>query len=220
MERIEALVQELDLFDGIREEELSSMLRCLGGTVRRFPKGSFIFLEGEDVDCVGVVAEGAVEMIKEDVWGEKTILLDMGRGEVFGESFVCVPGGGSIVSFQAAQESVVLLLGFRKVLHTCSSACVFHQRLVENMVRLLARKNVLLMEKMEILAKKTMRERILCWLSQQVQREGSRRFASRLGRVALADYLCVDRSALTRELSRMRDEGLLDYDRNTFELLS
>ena len=120
-------------------------------------------------------------------------------------------GGSSILA--------VLLLSFRRVLCTCSRSCRFHHRLVENMVGLIAAKNVQLMEKLEITSKKSIRERVLTWCSQQAQRSGSPRFTSELGRVELADYLCVDRSALTRELSWMKGEGLLDYERNSFRLI-
>lgn len=208
----------MDLFGKIQEQEINSVLSCLGAMARQYKKGEFIFLEGEYLDCIGAVMRGTVQMIKEDVWGQKSILLTMERGAVFGESFVCGDRKGSTVSFLAAADCRILLMNFHKVMKTCSAACVYHQRLVENMVILLARRNVQLMDKMEIISKKTIRGRILTWMSQQVQEQGSRRFVSPLGRLELADYLCVDRSALTRELGKMQEEGLLDYDKNLFEL--
>lgn len=208
----------MDLFGKIREQEICSVLNCLGAAAREYKKGEFIFLEGAYLDCIGAVMRGSVQMIKEDVWGQKSILLTLERGEVFGESFVCGDRKGTTVSFLAASDCRILLMNFHRVMKTCSAACVYHQRLVENMVTLLARKNVQLMDKMEIISKKSIRGRILTWMSQQVQEQGDRRFISPLGRLELADYLCVDRSALTRELGRMQEEGLLDYDKNLFEL--
>jgi CRP-like cAMP-binding protein len=157
-------------------------------------------------------------MVKEDVWSEKTILVTMTSGEIFGESFVCGEYSSSHVSFQAATDCKILCLSFHRVLCSCSKSCVFHHKLIENMVTLIARKNVKLMDKMEILSKKSIRERILTWLSQQVQINQSDKFESQMGRIELADYLCVDRSALTRELSRMKAGGLLDYYKNTFSM--
>lgn len=206
------------LFGNITEPDLFAMLNCLGAAVREYQKSEFVFLEGAKLKQIGVVIEGAVHMVKEDVWGEKTILAVMTPGEIFGESFVCGEYDSSTVSFQAASDCKILCLSFHQALCVCSKACAYHNRLVENMVTLIAHKNVKLMEKMEILSKKSIRDRILTWLSQQVQFYGSETFLSPLGRLDLADYLCVDRSALTRELSRMKSDGLLDYDKNTFVL--
>lgn len=206
------------LFDNIEEADLSTMLSCLGAAVRDYKKSEFVFLEGAELKQIGVVIEGAVHMVKEDVWGEKTILAVMGPGEIFGESFVCGDYDSSTVSFQASCDCKILCLSFHRVLCVCGNACTYHNRLVENMVTLIAHKNVKLMEKMAILSKKSIRERILTWLSLQVQFYGSETFRSPLGRLNLADYLCVDRSALTRELTRMKTDGLLDYNKNTFVL--
>lgn len=206
------------LFENIQETELSSMLNCIGTVVRSFQKSEFIFIEGSELKQIGVVIEGSVHMVKEDVWGEKTILATMTSGEIFGESFVCGEYSSSSVSFQAANNCKILCMPFHRVLCTCNKACVYHHKLIENMVTLIAQKNVKLMNKMEILSKKFIRERILTWLSQQVQINCSEKFESSLGRIELADYLCVDRSALTRELSRMKTDGLLDYDKNTFSM--
>ena len=211
-------IQTSPLFENIQESDLSAMLNCLGAAVREYKKSEFVFLEGAELKQIGVVIEGSVYMVKEDVWGEKTILAVMTPGEIFGESFVCGDYDSSTVSFQASADCKILCLSFHRAVCVCSEACAYHNRLVENMVTLIARKNVKLMEKMAVLSKKSIRDRILTWLSQQVQLHGSETFRSPLGRLDLADYLCVDRSALTRELSRMKSEGLLDYDKNTFVL--
>lgn len=211
---------DFQLFDNISAEEQASMLQCLGAVSRDYQKNEFIFLEGDQLDCIGVVVRGIVRMVKEDVWGQKSILLALGPGELFGESFACGAQAGSIVSFQAAAPCSILLLNFRRVLRTCTTSCIFHHRLIENMVSLLARKNVQLMEKMEIVSKKTLRERVFVWMSQQAQKQGAKKFQSPMGRLELAEYLCVDRSALTRELNRMEQDGILHYDKNVFELLS
>lgn len=211
-------IKDSRLFENISEAELSSMLNCLRAVTKTFQKSEFIFIEGSELKQIGVVIEGTVHMVKEDVWGEKTILATMTNGEIFGESFVCGEFSSSSVSFQAATDCKILCLSFHHVLSACSKSCVYHHKLIENMVTLIAQKNVKLMEKMEILSKKSIRERILTWLSQQSQINGNEKFESPLGRIELADYLCVDRSALTRELSRMKTDGLLDYNKNTFSM--
>ena len=211
-------IKNSHLFENIKEDELFSVLNCIGATVRSFQKSEFIFIEGSELKQVGVVISGTVHMVKEDIWGSKNILLAITKGEIFGESFVCGEYSSSSVSFQAADSCKILCLPFHRVLCACNKSCVYHHKLIENMVTLIARKNVELMNKMEILSKKSIRERVLTWLSQQIQIKCSERFESSMGRMELADYLCVDRSALTRELSKMRDEGLIYYNKNTFSM--
>lgn len=211
-------LQTIRLFEGIEGPDIPHMLECIGGAERSYAKGEFIFMEGDELQRIGVVISGTVQMIKEDAWGDKMILEMLSTGDIFGESFVCNDQSTSTVSFLATSNCHILFLPFRRLLTVCNMACKFHQRLIENMVVMIAIKNVQMMNKMEILSKKTMRDRILLWLSQQTQGKETAQFTSSLGRVELAEYLCVDRSALTRELNHMKQDGLLDYDRNTFEL--
>ena len=218
---MEAAVKNIrsPLFDGIGTEDMEGMLGCIGYHVRRFQKGEIIAFEAETINHVGVVMEGAVDMIKEDVWGNRTMLLRSYKEDIFGETFACGEDSLSVVTFVAAQDCKVLFLSFCRVMHTCTHACVFHQTLIENMVRIIARKNRELMRKVEVVSKKTLREKILAYLSIQSQSQGSNRFEVPLGRVEWAEYLCADRSALTRELAKMKDDGLIDYHRNSFEIL-
>ena len=207
------------LFLGIRPEDMEGMLGCIGYYVREYQKGEIISFEAETIHHVGVVLSGSVDMIKEDVWGNRTMLLRSYTEDVFGETFACGEDSMSVVTFVAAEDSKVMFLSFCRVMHTCSHACVFHQTLVENMVRLIARKNRELMRKVEVVSKKTLREKILAYLSIQAQSQGKKQFEIPLGRLEWAEYLCADRSALTRELAKMKEEGLIEFQRNTFEIL-
>ena len=207
------------LFDGIAPQDMDGMLGCIGYHIRTYQKGEIISLEEENIEHVGVVLEGAVDMIKEDLWGNRTMLVRTYPEDVFGETFACGAESLSVVSFQAAQNTKVLFLSFCRVMHTCTHACIFHQTLIENMVRLIARKNRELMRKVEVVSKKTLREKILAYLSIQAQTQGKNTFDIPLGRVEWAEYLCADRSALTRELAKMKEEGLIDYQKNTFKIL-
>ena len=207
------------LFAGIDTRDMEGMLGCIGYHIRQFEKGQIIAFEEDTINHVGVVLSGAVDMIKEDIWGNRTMLVRTYPEDIFGETFACGAESSSLVSFVAAQDSKVLFLSFCRVMHTCTHACQFHQTLIENMVRLIARKNRELMRKVEVVSKKTLREKILAYLSIQAQTQGAKRFEIPLGRVEWAEYLCADRSALTRELAKMKDEGLIDYHRNSFEIL-
>ena len=207
------------LFAGIRPEDMEGMLGCIGYHVREYQKGEIISFEEENINHVGVVLSGAVDMLKEDVWGNRTMLVRSYTQDIFGETFACGEDSLSVVTFAAAEVSKVMFLSFCRVMHTCTHACVFHQTLIENMVRLIARKNRELMRKVEVVSKKTLREKILAYLSIQAQSHGEKCFEIPLGRVEWAEYLCADRSALTRELAKMKDEGLIDYHRNWFQIL-
>ena len=207
------------LFAGIEEGDLLSMLGCTGYYTATYRKGQIITLEQEEVRHIGVVLSGAVDMVLEDLWGGKTLLVRLKETEMFGETFACSEDNRAMATFVAAEDAEVVFIPFYKIMHTCSMACPFHHRLVENMVRIIADKNRELLRKVDVVSKKTLREKILAYLSIQAQIQQSRYLELPLGRVELAEYLCADRSALTRELVSMRADGLIDFHKNTFKIL-
>ena len=207
------------LFDGIRPEDRKLMLGCIGYHIGTFRKGDIVAFDAENIRHLGIVLCGAVDMVKEDLWGNSTLLVRTRRGEVFGETFACGSDSLSTVTFLVSEDAQILFLPFDRVMHSCSMACQFHHRLVMNTVRIIANKNRDLMRKVEVVSKRSIREKLLAYLSIQAQALGSRYFEIPLGRVELAEYLCVDRSALTRELAKMKEEGLIDFDRNCFRML-
>ncbi|MDO4280892.1 MAG: Crp/Fnr family transcriptional regulator [Peptococcaceae bacterium] len=212
-------LKTLPIFYGIDEQDLPTMLHCLGSFERTYQKNEMIFLENDDIRNVGILLSGKVHMVKEDAHGHSTLLVSMSRGELFGESFACGTMTDSKVCFIAAEPCHILFLPFHKVLHTCRLTCNFHHRLIENMVTLISEKNVQLMVKMDIISRKNLQEKILAYLYTQAPNPPHQPFTIPLGRIALADYLCADRSALTRALAQMKKEGLIDYEKNTFRLL-
>lgn len=207
------------MFDGIQPEERKAMLGCIGYHIGRFRRGDIVAFEAENIQHIGIVLSGAVDMIKEDLWGNKTMLVRSRRNEIFGETFACGSDNLSVVTFLVSEDADVLFLPFNRVMHSCTMACQFHHRLIENMVHIIADKNRDLMRKVEVVSKRTIREKLLAYLSIQAQIQESRYFEIPLGRIELAEYLCVDRSALTRELTKMKEDGLIDYDRNCFRML-
>ena len=207
------------LFDGISAQERGAMLGCIGYHIGTFKKGGIVALEGENLRHIGIVLSGSVDMVKEDLWGNRTMLLRFRKDEIFGETFACGEDNLSVVTFLVSEDAKILFLPFDRVMHSCTMACRFHHQLIENMVHIIANKNRDLMRKVEVVSKKTLREKILAYLSLQAQLHESRYFEIPLGRVELAAYLCADRSALTRELANMKAEGLIDYDKNMFRIL-
>jgi len=207
------------LFDGIESHDRKAMLSCTGYHISTFRRGDIVAFEEENIKHVGIVLSGAVDMVKEDLWGNRTMLVRTRKGDVFGETFACGSDNLSVVTFTVSEDATILFMPFDRVMHNCTMACQFHLKLIENMVRVIANKNRDLMRKVEVVSKRTIREKLLAYLSIQSQVQQSRYFEIPLGRVELAEYLCVDRSALTRELAKMKDDGLIDYDRNNFRML-
>ena len=215
------IIKEINspLFNGIAPDERVTMLGCIGYHIGTFKKGEIVAFEEEHIKRIGIVLSGAVDMIKEDLWGNKTMLVRIRKDELFGETFACGEDNISVVTFLVSEDAEILFLPFDRVMHSCTMACMFHHRLIENMVKIIANKNRDLLRKLEIISKRNLREKILAYLSIHAQTQNSRYFEIPLGRVELAEYLCADRSALTRELSKMKDDGLIDYDKNCFKIL-
>lgn len=207
------------LFDGIKPSDRKPMLHCIGYHVGTYSKGEIIAFEGENLKHIGIVLSGSVDMVKEDLWGNRTMLLRMKKNEVFGETFACGDHGNSTVTFVASQTAEILFLPFCRVTRCCTNSCEFHHRLSDNLVGIMANKNRELMRKVEVVTKRTTREKLLAYLSIQGQLQGSSTVDLPLSRVELAEYLCVDRSAMTRELMKMQQDGLIAYEKNRFKLL-
>lgn len=213
------VLKSCPLFRGIEERDLSSMLDCLQARVKTYPKGRAVLTLGSPATVTGVVLKGAVHVCRVDAEGNRTVLAALGPGDLFGEAYACAGTISLPVSVWAERESTVLLLGISKVMTVCSSACAFHQILVKNLMCVLAEKNIFLTGKMEHLAKRTLREKLLSYLGEQAALQEGGSFTVPFDRQGLADYLCTDRSALSRELGRLREEGILDCNKNRFRLL-
>lgn len=212
------LLQQVPLFHGIQPEAFGSLFACVGAKRENYNRGAFISLDGDSAKSIGIMLSGRAQIIKEDVFGNRTILSEVAPGGVFGESFACGGHFALTVSVQAMQSCAVLFMPFDRVMTICPSACSFHNTLVRNMVTMIARKNTKLLERLDVATKHTLREKALTYLSQLAQAQACATVTSPLGRVDLADYLGVDRSALTRELNRMRDDGLIEFAKNTYTL--
>ncbi len=204
------------LFNQIAEIELETMLTCLSVQEKTFPKNTFIFTTEDKVSTVGIVLTGSVHIIKEDFWGNRTIIAKIEAGDIFAETFSCAQVKRLPISVMAAEKSEIMFIDYKKIISTCSSACIFHTRLIQNMLTIIANKNIMLTQKIEYMSKRTTREKLLSYLSAQAQMANSNSFAIPFNRQELADYLSVDRSAMSNELCKLRDEGILLFERNHF----
>ncbi len=206
------------LFQGMTEEEVEKALGCLAPERKSYAKGAHIFTRGESITSVALVLEGRVHIQKEDYWGNLSILSEISEGEVFGEVYACLRNENMLNNAVAVKDSQILLINIQKILTVCSSACAFHSRLIQNLFTVMAFKNKMLAQKLEHMSQRTTREKLRSYLSEQSMKSGSSSFYIPFNRQQLADFLSVDRSAMSNELCKMREEGILTFDRNYFEL--
>ena len=207
------------LFQGLSPDVLPDLLAGLGAGTRFYPRGEAVLRTGDRTGRLGLVLSGGVNIESVDVWGSRSILGHVGPGQVFAETYACLPGEPLMVDAVAAQRTEVLFLNTARLLRTCPSACAHHAALIRNLLAVTSQKNLALSRRIFHTSPKTIRGRLLSYLSAQALRENSRSFAIPFDRQQLADYLGVDRSALSAELGRMRAEGLIRFRKNEFELL-
>lgn len=219
MKQYLAVLQKCGLFSGIADEQLLTMLSCLGAVLRTYEKNQSILSEGDAPDRIGVVLTGAVQIVRADYYGNRSILTELLPGQMFGEAFACADVKEIPVDVTATENSEVLLIDAKRILHMCSNACGFHNRLIYNLMKLVATKNLIFNQKLEIISKRSTREKLMSYLMMQAKQHESNSFTVLFDRQELADYLEVDRSGLSSEISKLRREGVLECKKNRFTLL-
>ena len=218
MEQYFDLLLKNPLFSGIQKEDLRSLLGCLSARVTSFSKGTPVFLEGDPAGAIGFVLEGAVEIVHDDFYGNRSLLTVAEAGELFGEAYACSAIEAMPVSAYASRDTKLLWLECRKMLTVCSNACGFHGMLIQNLLQVVARKNLLLGQKIRVMSQKTTRDKLMLYLLEQAKQKGSSEFTIPLSRQALADYLGVERSAMSAELGKLRNQGVLESKGSWFLL--
>ena len=211
------ILTECALFRGLRRAQIREMLPCLSARQARFRRGQFLLRTGDRASSAGIILSGEAEVLQEDFWGNRNLLAAVGPGELFAEAFACAHAV-SPVSVQCTTDGSVLYLNVRAVFSPCEKACAQHKTLSQNLIRVLAEKNMQLNEKAGFLSQRTTREKLLAYLSAQARRAGSASFRIPFDRQQLADFLSVNRSAMSAELSNMQRDGLLRTDRSCFTL--
>lgn len=206
-------------FAELDDSEILSVLHCISASVITREKHSYIFRAGDSTEVIGLVLSGSALIIQEDIWGHRNILSRCNPGDFFGEPYAAKPGARLNISVVANEDSEILLLNVRRLLSSCSSACSHHQKLIRNLVSVLANKTLILNDKITHISQRTTREKLLSYLSAESQRQSSVSFDIPYDRQQLADFLCVERAAMSVELSKLQKEGFLKTTRNHFELL-
>jgi len=212
------ILKNTELFQNMTGEEITSILKCLNSKTKIYQKDEFIFLAGESKPAVGIIIYGRAQVIKENMQGDRLILRKLGVGDMFGETYAGMDIDVVPVSVSALEETKIVLFELKYILNTCKSACAFHQTLILNLMKNIAKKSAMLNEQMSYLSHKTIRGRLEAFFFEQADKNGSYSFSIPFNRRELAEYLCMDRSAMIRELQKMKTEGALSFNKNTFRV--
>ena len=218
MEKYLQILRQCPLFAEIAPEDLPAMLVCLGGRIVSYNEGNTIFAEGDPVCEIGILLSGAAQVQQTDYFGNRSILALLGPGELFGESFACAAAEHFPLDVVALERTEVLFIPMDKLASPCEKACAFHQQIIYNLMRILAQKNLAFQQKVQITGKRSTRDKLLTYLQLCAKRAGSNSFEIPYDRQALADYLGVERSGLSAEISKLRAEGCLASHKRHFEL--
>ncbi len=217
MEEYISVLSTSRLFAGLSEDEIRAMTLCLGARIRRYKKGSFVLHSGDKTAGIMILVEGRLLIQRDDYWGKRSIVSAVEPGEMFGEAYAGAKCGLANDVY-AAEDSAVVFFDVQRVLTQCPSGCAFHGLTVRNLFHAVCEKNRALVNKIGLFSERSTREKLLAYLSEEARRQGSAEFTLPFDRQQLADYLAVDRSAMSRELGRLRDEGLISFSRRRFRL--
>lgn len=218
MEKFLPVLRRTKLFAGVGEEELPVMLNCLGAVARSCRKGEYVLRSGEHIDSITVLVEGRLLIQKDDYWGNRSIVNVIQPGELFGEAYAAPDSGALRNDVVAAEDSTAVFFDIRRVLTVCPSGCKFHTLTVQNLFYAISEKNRKLVSKLDITSRRTTREKLLSYLSEEAKRQNASTFEIPFNRQQLADFLSVDRSAMSGELGKLRDAGMISFDRSRFTL--
>lgn len=207
------------LFENAEKSQIPQIIKCLNAKVFEFSKNEAIFNEGDSAGKTGVILSGAVQIVKDDFYGNRSIIAIAGSGELFAEAYALAGVKSLPVSVIAAADCKILMLDCNEIISN-QSPCKFHNLIINNFLKIVAGKNILLNERAEILAKRTTRAKVMAYLSSVAKKRNSSQFDIPFDRQGLADFLCVERSAMCAELGKMKREGIIDFNKNHFIILN
>ena len=219
MRKFLSVLKKCPLFFDITGDNIITMLDCLEARTDIFDKNYTILSEGSPAKYIGIVLLGSVQITRTDYYGNRSILGNLCEGELFAEAFACMQMTSMPVSVIANETSTIMFIDCNHILHTCQNGCPFHQQLVYNLMKVLAAKTVMFQQKIEVTSKRTTREKLLAYLTICAKKNNKNSFKISFNRQELADYLEVDRSGLSAEISKLRKDGILECRRNYFKLL-
>lgn len=204
------------IFKDLTDKETEYIEKMMGLPVKKYQKDEIILHSGETVKDICIVLGGSVQIENNDIWGNKSILNMVEQGEVFAEAYACVSNEPLMVDAVANEPCEIMFLNVPKLFALPESKA--KNKLIRNLVTISSRKNLHLSQRIFHTSSKTIRGRVLSFLSQQAGKQKSKFITVPFNRQQMADYLSLDRSALSKELAKMKADGLIDYHKNTFKL--
>lgn len=219
MKKYIPVLNKTQLFSGISDKEIEIMLTCLNAKLYTYKKGEYVFRQGKHINCITVLVEGKLHIQQDDYWGNRSIINMISIGEMFGEAYISSDSGPLLNDVLAVENSTIIFFDVKKIITTCSSTCKFHSKVIQNLFFSISEKNRKLIQKIGYMSKRSIREKLLSYLSEEAKHHNSPTFSIHFNRQQLADFLSIDRSAMSKELCKMRNEGLLMFDKNRFTLL-
>lgn len=213
------ILKQTTLFSGVGEDDITAMLHCLQASMQEFRKGDYIYRQGEHLNNITVIVRGSAYIQRDDFWGNRSIINYLKEGQMFGEAYVAPESGVLLNDVVAAEDCTLIFFDVRRIIQVCSNACRFHSLVVQNLFFAISEKNRSLIQKLGHMSKRTTRDKLISYLSDEAKRHNSSTFEIPFNRQQLADFLSVDRSAMSNELCKMRDDGLLKFEKNRFTLL-
>lgn len=219
MKKYIPILKRTQIFAGITDNEIESMLTCLGAKLKYYKKGEYVLRQGERMSLLAVLVEGKLHIQSDDYWGNRSILGNIDVGEMFGEAYIAPQSDVLINDVVALDDSAVIFFDVTCMVTTCSNACRFHSVVAQNLLFAMSEKNRKLVQKLSHMHKRTTREKLISYLSAEAKRQNNHSFSIPFNRQQLADFLSVDRSAMSNELCKLRDEGMIEFSKNSFRLL-
>ena len=219
MKKYVPVLKRTQLFAGIGEDEISIMLSCLGARRTSYRKGEYVLRQGGHCDNIMILVEGKLHIQAIDYWGNRSILGQIVVGEMFGEAYAAPESGALLNDVVAVEDSTVIFFDVKRILTTCFAACEYHAAAIKNLFFAISEKNRKLVQKLSHMSQRSTRDKLMSYLSEEAKRHNHAQFSIPFNRQQLADFLSVDRSAMSHELCKMRDEGLLEFEKNHFRLL-
>lgn len=213
------IILKSKIFKNIEENEVDLLLKCINNYRKTFKKGEIILREGEKTEYMGIVITGSVVVERADLWGNNTVLGVISPGGIFAETYAILNDEPLMINVYANEKSEILFLRTNEIFKTCEKSCNFHDQLILNLIRIASFKNLNLSRKILHTGPKTIRGKLLSFFSEWMKKENSLSFSIPYNRQQLADYLSVDRSAMSNELSKMQKEGILEFKKNKFKII-
>lgn len=212
-------LHNVELFKGVTCASIDAMMSCFRPEVRKFKKGDTILVFEPEIKSLCVLLSGKAHLYCVDSEGEYTLLENYGVNDIFGEVFTMPYSGLGYVA-EADSDCSVMFFKMSTLYGRCPNACEHHTRITKNLFGLSARKAQMMALRINMISKKTVRQKLISYFEYLAEKTGSRSFETELSLSQLANYLCVDRTSLMRELRLMREEGLISSSGRKIELLT